>query len=273
MTDVPDDMDKDVVAPTVMVSCWRCELDSPVGLSVCPHCEASLGNIGDQSTPEAGTKPQAYALKILMWSFALLMATTIILAVIVNATTDPDSLVDDSVLQKLLNQILVVEGIDTIIIFVAILLCPRSISAIPAPQNKPWRAWLLFVPMLALMMLLNFGYHELLREILHLPLIEEVLTLEFSGLILLTHCIQPALVEELYCRGFVLKVLHSVSGKHGAVWISAILFGLLHIGMPFSIPYLVLLGAYLGYARIASNGLLLPIVLHFVHNLLVMMWN
>jgi membrane protease YdiL (CAAX protease family) len=82
-------------------------------------------------------------------------------------------------------------------------------------------------------------------------------------------CVQPAIVEELFFRHLVLGVLRSNLGVHGAVFISSVMFALAHIGVPLSMPVLFVLGLGLGYARVASGGLLLPMAMHFVHNAVV----
>ena len=59
-------------------------------------------------------------------------------------------------------------------------------------------------------------------------------------------------------------------GMHGAVWLTAVIFGMAHLGAIAGWPVLILLGAGLGYARVYSGGLALPILLHFLHNLAVL---
>jgi membrane protease YdiL (CAAX protease family) len=48
------------------------------------------------------------------------------------------------------------------------------------------------------------------------------------------------------------------------------MFGVAHIGVPLSIPILILVGFAFAGARIASRGLALPISLHFLHNLAIL---
>jgi membrane protease YdiL (CAAX protease family) len=47
------------------------------------------------------------------------------------------------------------------------------------------------------------------------------------------------------------------------------MFGLAHLGVPLSVPILILIGVMLGYARVLTGGVCIPILLHFIHNMLV----
>ena len=49
------------------------------------------------------------------------------------------------------------------------------------------------------------------------------------------------------------------------------IFGMAHLGNVPGWPVLMLLGAGLGYARVYSGGLTLPILLHFLHNFAVLL--
>jgi membrane protease YdiL (CAAX protease family) len=79
-------------------------------------------------------------------------------------------------------------------------------------------------------------------------------------------CLQPALVEELYFRCLLFGALRSVMGGHAVVWVTAAAFAIAHIGTPLSMPVLFLVGILLGYARLGSGRMWLPMVLHFLHN-------
>ena len=152
-------------------------------------------------------------------------------------------------------------------------MCLPVVRGLNRESSTPlWQNWLIFSLLLLVLLAANFGYHWLLRELLQVPIQEDELTAKLDALVFITHCIQPAIVEEAYCRGLALGILRGMLGKHGAVWISAIMFGLLHVGAPFSIPYLTLVGVCFGYARLATGGMLLPIALHFAHNLIVLTW-
>jgi len=273
MSEAPEEASEEIVAPVQTSACWRCEIEVSVEQPVCPHCQAPLSRSDHAQTSGSHTEHAVDPFKVMMWSYALLLATTIILAFSLEATFGEEVAFEEPVRTQVLTQILVLEIVDAVIVCVAFAIGYRAIRARLAKADKPLQAWLFFVPMLAVLLLLNYQYHWMLREVLHVPILEDELTATFDWLVFFVFCIQPAIVEEVYCRGFVFGILNSVLGRHGAVWISAIMFGLLHVGAPLSIPYLTLLGAYLGYARLYSGGLALPVLLHFVHNLIVLLWE
>ncbi len=273
MSEAPEEANDDLAAPMTSAVCWRCELEVSVELPVCPHCEAQLLNSENGSAADIRARQAADPFKVMMWSYALLLSTTILLAFSLAASFGEADVLEEPVRTQVLTQLLFLEVVDTVIVFVAFAIGYRAIRSRLPKAEKPLQAWLVFVPMLAFFLLLNYQYHWLLREVLQLPILEDDLTARLDWLVFIIYCIQPAIVEEAYCRGFVLGILHSVLGRHWAVWISAIMFGLLHVGAPLSIPYLTLLGVYLGYARLYSGSLVLPVLLHFVHNLIVLLWK
>ncbi len=86
------------------------------------------------------------------------------------------------------------------------------------------------------------------------------------GLNLLVVAFLPAIMEELFFRGLILKLLQSVLGGHSAVWLSALLFSALHF-QAFGFVGRTLLGAMFGYMTVFSAGSLWPAVAaHFVNN-------
>lgn len=88
-------------------------------------------------------------------------------------------------------------------------------------------------------------------------------------------CVQPALIEELAFRGIILDSLRRILSDREAIGVSAVLFMILHLTI-LSLPHLLLLGLVLGYLRIRTRSLYPGMVLHFTHNLLVLLaetWN
>jgi membrane protease YdiL (CAAX protease family) len=78
------------------------------------------------------------------------------------------------------------------------------------------------------------------------------------------------LFEEVLFRGFLFKGLeNSFVGGHGAVFISSLLFAGIHLQYDQTIILFILLpmAILLGYARLISKSLLLPILLHSINNL------
>ena len=77
------------------------------------------------------------------------------------------------------------------------------------------------------------------------------------------------LFEEFLFRGFLFKGLEkSFLGGHGAVFVSAILFSLVHIqyGLSILLCMLLPLSILLGYAKLKSRSILLPVLIHMINN-------
>ena len=77
--------------------------------------------------------------------------------------------------------------------------------------------------------------------------------------------VMPAISEEIFFRGATQNIFSEKFSKHTAVWISAILFSLIHFQMYGFFPRLIL-GALLGYLLVWSRTLWLPILAHFMNN-------
>ena len=90
-------------------------------------------------------------------------------------------------------------------------------------------------------------------------------------LALLAECVQPAFVEELFFRHLALGTLRRFLAPGGAVLVSSLMFALAHVYRPLSFPIFVLIGMGLGWLRVLSGSLLLPILLHFLHNLIIVL--
>lgn len=94
-------------------------------------------------------------------------------------------------------------------------------------------------------------------------------TFESSGyfvLAIIIIAILPAIGEELLFRGLLQNNFVRITGNvHAAVWIAALLFGLLHFQFYGLVPR-VLLGALFGYLYAWSGNLLVPITGHFINN-------
>ena len=73
------------------------------------------------------------------------------------------------------------------------------------------------------------------------------------------------IIEELVFRGFVLDVASEAYGKWGAIFISALLFSIIHIE-PISIINAFFGGIIYGYVRIRTDSLWPTIFLHSIWN-------
>ena len=91
------------------------------------------------------------------------------------------------------------------------------------------------------------------------------LTILYIGVVFL-----GPIFEEILFRGFLFKGLeNSFLGGHGAVFVSAILFSMIHLQYGVSVILLILfpMAILLGYARLISKGVTLPILIHSINNL------
>ncbi len=83
---------------------------------------------------------------------------------------------------------------------------------------------------------------------------------------LFTDCVFPAVLEEGLMRFAVLSLLLLWSERH-AVWVSALLFALLHASV-YQIPYAFVGGLFLALAAVWGASPLYAILFHFLSNLL-----
>jgi membrane protease YdiL (CAAX protease family) len=166
--------------------------------------------------------------------------------------------------------ILGLEAVDAVLVVIAALTMWKASRIESSSANARLATWALALPVLAGLLGLNHLYHLGLRSYIGiqdraiLPGWRQDL---FWAIMLI--CVQPAIVEELFFRRVTLGTLRQAMNAHAAVWISALMFGLAHIGAPLSIPMLTLLGVGLGYVRVASGSLVLPMLMHFGHNLAI----
>lgn len=86
------------------------------------------------------------------------------------------------------------------------------------------------------------------------------------GAVVLTVCVQPAVVEELAFRGVILGALLHLMKPREAVLVSAIMFAGLHLN-PVALPHLILMGTVLGLLQARTRSIYPGMVLHFSHNL------
>lgn len=85
-------------------------------------------------------------------------------------------------------------------------------------------------------------------------------------MILFVVAVLPAIGEELLFRGILQNELKwSTQNAHLAIWLGAITFSFIHFQFLGFIPRM-LLGALFGYVYYWSGNLIVPIILHFLHN-------
>lgn len=127
-----------------------------------------------------------------------------------------------------------------------------------------WIGLLVLAPLL----LLNFGYHHLLVEILPVKAerYDDYFTSKWGPLIFI--CIIPAIVEEIGFRGIVQHQFEKVVSPGIAIGVASLAFSAAHFSV-LSSPYLALVGALLGWMKWKTGSLYPPMLAHFLHNFLV----
>lgn len=95
----------------------------------------------------------------------------------------------------------------------------------------------------------------------------------FGQLILYTFTVAmvPAFTEEFLFRGLLLQGFKPL-GKHVAVWLSAVLFMLMH-GSPDQTVHQLILGVVLGYTFVITGSIYIPMFIHFLNNFIVLVIN
>ncbi len=80
----------------------------------------------------------------------------------------------------------------------------------------------------------------------------------------------PAIGEELLFRGILQNKLWEASNIHLAIWITGIFFGVIHLQFYGVVPRIIL-GVLFGYLYYWSATLWVPIIAHFVNNVITLL--
>jgi membrane protease YdiL (CAAX protease family) len=176
-----------------------------------------------------------------------------------------------------------VELFDTLAFSIVVLIwCgvrnPRSVVALFRPARPRW--YLLAVGAALCTVTVAFVVVETLHRVLELEKLQYSQPFLDAGyglwVVVLVVCVQPALFEELAFRGVMLSSLRPTLSDTEAVLVSAMLFMTLHIS-PAAFPHTLAMGIAAGMLRLASGSILPCIVMHFVHNSIVIVaervWN
>lgn len=86
--------------------------------------------------------------------------------------------------------------------------------------------------------------------------------------LILSLSVQPAIFEELAFRGIIQTTLKRFTGPKEALFIASVGFAILHFSL-VTFPALFLMGLLLGWLRDRSGSLYPSMLLHFIHNTLV----
>ena len=170
--------------------------------------------------------------------------------------------------------VLVVSVVDVIIICAYWRLSRARLAGLFRLSNRvAWSAvagMLLLGPVLAL----NYGYH---RSLLRWFGAEEqkilrIFETEGYGLpvMIIAICVMPAIWEEIAFRGLLQEQFNKAVRTPEAVVVTAILFAVIHL-TTLSAFYLFLFGIILGVLRLRSGSLIPGMLVHFAHNLVVVL--
>jgi membrane protease YdiL (CAAX protease family) len=178
---------------------------------------------------------------------------------------------------SLVLQQMTVAAVSSSLLVLAIWVAAGRLCRIPKPSAQDsLLAWVIGpVLVLPALLLVNVAYTLAVRRIVGTAEWEIQVVRSLTGnllfWILLT--VQPAIFEEWFFRYLALGAVYDAlrgSGRkvamHLSVLLTAFMFAVAHIGQLVAVPYLLLMGVALGYLRLASGGLALPMLLHFLHN-------
>lgn len=260
-------------SPLPPITCWRCGKDVPADTQSCIYCAATLVKRALPISPIGTNESHTHARSIvrLMVIFTVMLGVSIVGGII-------SRVFDESITPRSWDALIVtmiMEGVDSILIIVAWVIAGAGFREERHSLNRRVLAWVFSMPTLAIMLSLNVMYHHLLNGWLRLDIVKPEI-IQNSTLLMwwaIAICFQPAIMEELFFRYLMFGALRNVMGGHSVVWITAVMFAAAHIGVPLSLPVLFVLGVFLGYARLASGSIYLPIALHFLHNACVMVLN
>ncbi len=248
--------------------CWRCGKPAPVSASRCPHCEAGLGAPAPAVPMTRRPGDLESAVTALLWMYGVLLVASVGYGWVIRFGLRPEW--SEGQPDRLWYAIVAFEALDTVLVLAGLFVVGRPPPLPRVRRSVRLASWLALPLLLGGMLGINIGFHWCLRVLIGRELPPEAPE-SISLATIVTSCVQPAVVEELFMRYLALGTLRRVLGMHGAVWVSAVMFGMAHIFVPLSIPMLTAAGVVLGYARLGSRGMALPIGLHFLHNLSILL--
>jgi hypothetical protein len=274
-------------APPPMIACRRCGKSTPANRAKCVYCEARLPPLESPGVPYAGfaqteqvqsssifsSRPeteidQGSATTRLLIFYVLLLSTNILGRVMAEAGIDEHT--SRRVLtDRVIATTVFVELLDVVIVLAALFTVPWPPKIGPQSLQMKRIGWLTGPLVLAVLLGLNFLYHHLLQGYVQFPQIEhEHLQLPIAFTFLCV-CVQPGIIEELFFRFIALGTLSRIMGIAGALCVSSLMFGMAHSGVVLSIPILTVVGFGLGMVRVFSGSIVLPMLLHALHNAVV----
>lgn len=206
----------------------------------------------------------------LFWFFALLLLTNVVLCWSLRGGPDVKRMTEPVVRQTAI-ALTVAEAVDTILVILAIISLRRVIAPAPGGGSHRRMAWLVALPLLALLLAANLGYHWALMDLAGVkPETDDLMEAgHHRWWLLALVCMQPAIVEEMFFRRLTFDFFCNHTTRGTAAFASAAMFAGAHTGALLSFPYFVLFGIVMAWLRSWSGSLALPMLMHFTHNLII----
>lgn len=203
----------------------------------------------------------------MMVFFGLFLATSLVFGALTSFGLEDETPTLTTAMRQL-HLIVGVEIVDAALVGVALVVVGRRRRWPPLTRIPQVLLWVGAIVGVFLLVGVNGVYHDALRNYLGMEPTQDAIVAAagLTPLVVVAYCVQPAIVEELFFRYLLLDTLRSVMNVHQAVLISSLMFGMAHIGVPLSVPMLIVVGIPLGYARVLSGSLALPMLIHFLHN-------
>ena len=134
-----------------------------------------------------------------------------------------------------------------------------------------WKTFWSWIAVLILLLLFEGYAIEALgaEEIPNFMMNIEFPSVSSMWLLLFAVTFMAPLIEEVVFRGFLLKGFsNSFMGVYGAIIVTSALWALIHLQYEFAyVAVIFVVGLVFGYARIRTNSLLVPMMMHFFMNL------
>jgi uncharacterized protein len=242
-------------------SCPRCRHEQAVTAARCVRCFAP-GPCAE--IPEHG------ATGALFWLFGVLLSTNVVLSWVLADLPD-ETPWDEPTVRRTALALTVAMAVDTVLVAIAYAVLRRRIVAPPGPPNAARAAWLLAPLVLTALLAVNVAYHWSLLTLAGVA--PETDALMASGhhtaWLLVLACVQPAIVEEIFFRRLAFDFFLQHTGVGAAAFASSAMFAAAHTGALISFPVLLLIGGALAWMRWRTGSLLLPVLVHFLHNLAI----
>lgn len=255
---MPDRMNPPAQLPPGSIYCSNCWKPISKDAKYCPHC-GSYQNYRHRQEISKETQEE--------WK---ILRSTIIFYTIYLATILPLFWIED---MNVAVGTIIISGVDVLLI-----LSYWSISRIPilsmfGINRDTIKYGLAAIVVLSGLLVVNFSYHAAIIKFLGLQVFSVTDTFTKAGFgfraMVFEMCLMPAVWEEIAFRGLIQTNLSKKFGKWEAILITSAMFAIIHI-TAISWPYLFLLGLTLGLLRWYSQSLWPVILMHFLHNLVVL---